>query len=119
MTLRPALVAAVVAAALVPASASAQLPGTPVTAANVEFVKNFVNQHDTAGAKLLGKYFYITTERDLTIYDVSKPEDPQQVGHLDFPTDDLQNYYFTEEDPDTNGKILITSNEGAIEVIDV
>jgi len=118
MSFRAAIVA-VLFAVLLPATASAQLPGQPVSGLNVEFVKNFATQHDTAGAKLLGKYFYITTERDLTIYDVSAPENPVQVGHLDFPTEDLQNYYFTEEDPDTNGKILITSNEGAVEVIDV
>lgn len=84
---------------------------------NVEFVKNFPQHSDTAGARKLGDFFYITTERDLTIYDVSKPLDPKQVGHLVLPK--LGTPVFTEEDPDTNGSILLVSNGGELLVIDV
>ena len=84
---------------------------------NVEFVKNFPQHTDSAGGRKLGNYFYITTERDLTIYDVSEPADPVQVGHLILP--ELGEPVFTEEDPDTNGRILLISNAGVLMVIDV
>jgi hypothetical protein len=84
---------------------------------NVEFVKNLPQHADSAGARKLGEYFYITTERDLTIYDVSTPADPKQVGHMFLP--DPGTPVYTEEDPDTNGRILIVSNGGKLSVIDV
>ena len=100
-----------------------KLDGIPanatLSAKNAEFIENFPLTSDSAGARLVGHYFYITTERDLTIFDVSTPEAPQQVGHLQFPASDLTNYYYPQEDPDTNGKILLTTDEGALEVIDV
>lgn len=84
---------------------------------NVDFVKNFPQHTDSAGARKVGNYFYITTERDLTIYDVSEPVNPVQVGHLVLP--ELGQPVFTEEDPDTNGRILLVSNGGFLMVIDV
>jgi len=84
---------------------------------NVEFVKNFPRHTDSAGARKVGNFFYITTERDLTIYDVSKPADPVEVGSLILPDPGMP--VFTEEDPDTNGRILLVSNGGDLSVIDV
>jgi LVIVD repeat len=96
-------------------------PGGPsaggYSSPNVEFVKNFPQHTDSAGGRKLGDYFYITTERDLAIYDVSEPVDPVQVGHLILP--ELGEPVFTEEDPDTNGRILLISNAGVLMVIDV
>jgi hypothetical protein len=84
---------------------------------NVEFVKNFPQHTDSAGGRKVGDFFYITTERDLTIYDVTEPADPQEVGSLVLP--ELGQPVFTEEDPDTNGEILLVSNGGVLMVIDV
>ena len=96
------------------------VPGTPIggySSDNVEFVKNFPQHTDSAGARKLGDHFYITTERDLTIYDVSKPLEPVEVGYLLLP--EPGEPVFTEEDPDTNGRILLVSNGGVLMVIDV
>ena len=87
------------------------------SSSNVEFVRNLPQHTDTAGARKRGDFFYITTERDLTIYDVSEPLDPEQVGHLVLPEPGTP--VFTEEDPDTNGSILLVSNGGQLMVIDV
>ena len=97
--------------------AAAQLPGTGSKSDDVEFVANFAEHADTAGGRLKDGYFYITTERDLAIYDVSEPADPREVGFVVFgkPGEPV----FTEEDPDTNGRILITTNGGAMQVFDV
>ncbi|MDQ3741832.1 MAG: hypothetical protein M3389_12910, partial [Actinomycetota bacterium] len=138
--LRATLVALAAGAAVLPAAAAAHpghhhpgFPGAgpawfaPFPAAgpsaggyasdNVEFVKNFPQHTDTAGGRKYGDFFYITTERDLTIYDVSEPADPVEVGHLVLP--EFGQPVFTEEDPDTNGRILLVSNGGVLIVIDV
>jgi hypothetical protein len=107
----------------VPGATSAFVPPLPVGgiggfgSENVEFVKNFPQHTDTAGARKLGNFFYITTERDLTIYDVTDPVNPIQVGHMLLP--EIGQPVFTEEDPDTNGRILLISNGGVLMVIDV
>lgn len=49
---------------------------------NVEFVTNIPLHQDSAGGRKVGRYFYITTSRDLTIYDIADPVNPQRVGSL-------------------------------------
>jgi hypothetical protein len=101
------LLIAVLGSLVLAASAHAQLPGG-VTSDNVEYVANFARHSDTSGAKLVDGYYYVTTERDLSIYDVKDPLHPALVGStlLAFPGEPT----FTEEDPDTNGRILVVSN---------
>ena len=78
-------------------------PGPHFASENVEWITNVPLAIDSAGANFVGDYMYITTSRDLTIYDISKPESPQRMGFLPLP----QQPYFAEEDVDTNGKILL------------
>jgi hypothetical protein len=101
------LLIAVLGSLVLASSAHAQLPGG-VTSDNVSYVKNFARHSDTSGAKLLGGYYYVTTERDLSIYDVKDPLNPVLTGTalLARPGEPT----FTEEDPDTNGRILVVSN---------
>ncbi|MFN2388191.1 MAG: LVIVD repeat-containing protein [Actinomycetota bacterium] len=88
-----------------------------VASDNVELVRNLPLHSDSAGGRRVGRYFYITTERDLTIYDVARPAAPRQVGHLLLAPPG--EYYFPEEDVDTNGKILLVGNGGTLSVISV
>ena len=113
------LTTAATALALLPATAAhAQIPaGGGFTSDGVEFVKNFPQQFDTAGGVLHEGYYYVTTERDLTIYDVKDPLNPVQAGRLTLP--ELGQPVFTEEDPNTNGKIMPIENGGVLMVIDV
>ena len=113
------LLVCLAALAALPGAAAAQLPAGPLTAKDAELVTNIAKHHDAAGGKLLDGYFYITTERDLTIYDVSKPEAPREVGYLLFGPEATGQYYFTGEDPDTNGKVLLLSNGATTQVVDV
>jgi hypothetical protein len=113
---RLALLLASAALLVAAPGAGAQLPGGSLMSGNVEFVKNFGSSTDSSGARLKDGYFYITTERDLRIYDVKDPENPVQVGSLTFDTPGTPT--FTEEDPDTNGKLLLRWDAG-LEVIDV
>ena len=101
---------------LTTASAQEAGPGPGYFATdNVEWITNIPIETDSPGARLLGKYLYITTSRGLSIYDVSKPEAPTQAGFLLMP----QTPQFGEEDVDTNGKILLIETLGTLNVIDV
>lgn len=82
---------------------------------NIEYVKTAVEQTDTAGGVFHGDYVYITTARALSIYDITDPLNPALTGILPLP----QQPQFTEEDPDTNGKILLVGTLGILFVIDV
>ncbi|HVF20616.1 MAG TPA: hypothetical protein VNA14_10275 [Mycobacteriales bacterium] len=82
---------------------------------NVSWLGNIPINTDSAGARIVGKTLYITEDRGLTIYDISKPELPSLLSFLPVP----QMPYFTEEDVDTNGKVLLIGGYGTLNVIDV
>ena len=88
-----------------------------ISSSNVEHLRNIPRHADSSGARKLGNYFYITTGRDLAIYDVSTPEDPQLVGEALIP--EFAEPAFAEEDVDTNGEILLVENQDTLYVFDV
>jgi hypothetical protein len=98
---------AIALAFALPGVGAAQLPAG-LTSDNVSFVKNFARHTDTSGARLVDGYYYVTTDRDISIYDVKDPENPVLVGNtlLAVPSEPT----VPEEDPDTNGRVLIVSN---------
>jgi hypothetical protein len=75
---------------------------------NVQWLGNIPLNSDSAGARIVGNYLYVTEDRGLTIYDISDPELPKPTGFHPLP----QQAYFTEEDVDTNGKILLIGSFG-------
>ena len=102
------------------ASASPLVDGGPgpgyFASDNVEFVTHVPLNNDSAGAALVGDYFYVNSSRGLLIYDVSDPVSPQISGILPLP----QTPYFAEEDPSTNGKILLMGTfDGVLNVVSV
>jgi hypothetical protein len=98
------LAAAGMPATAAPAVVSSIGPGYIATD-NVEWLGNIPLNTDSAGARILDDHLYVTDDRGLTIYDISSPEDPQRVGFALVP----QGAYYVEEDPDTNGEILLIS----------
>ena len=112
------LLGAVLALAALTPTAQAQLPAGDFSN-NVEFVKNVAGNFDAAGGRLVDGYFYVTTTRELRIYDVKDAENPVEVGSYSFAAPDQPQY--AEEDPDTNGKILLYSSgtSGDLDIIDV
>ena len=75
---------------------------------NVQWLGNIPLNADSAGARIVGNYLYVTEDRGLTIYDISDPELPKPTGFHPLP----QMPYYTEEDVDTNGKILLIGGYG-------
>ncbi|HEX9892225.1 MAG TPA: hypothetical protein VGB28_09215, partial [Actinomycetota bacterium] len=56
-----------------------------VTSANVEHVR-FVpfEPYSATGARIVGNYLYLTSWKNISIYDISNPEDPQLVSLTTF-----------------------------------
>lgn len=71
---------------------------------NIEWITHIPIDAVTAtGAKLIGKYLYVTSWRNFSIYDVSDPESPQLLSTTPF------GFKFENEDVSTNGEILLFS----------
>jgi hypothetical protein len=69
------------------------------------------------GARFRGNYMYVTTSAGLTIYDITDPIAPAEIGRLPLP-------HFENEDVDLGGDILLISNDaaesyGILHVIDI
>jgi hypothetical protein len=74
---------------------------------SVRFVKNIPDAADGVGGRVVGGYLYVTSSKGLQIYDLSSPEDPQQVGSIT-----VQMHWENEQVP-TNGVLLgISSSDG-------
>src|SRR5206468_1885879 len=76
-----------------------------VASDNVEFIRSFKLAADGVGARVVGRYLYVTTTKDLEIYDISVPTDPQLMGTL---TLDVE---FENEQVPTNGAVLGISGQ--------
>jgi hypothetical protein len=105
------------AVGLSPADADPQPGPGFVKTANVGYGGSIPLEADAAGARLLGKTFYVITSHGLSIYDVSNPALPLPLGHHPLP----QTPILEREDVDTNGKILVTGQSylGVLYVFDV
>src|SRR4051794_17785068 len=53
-----------------------------VSSDNVQFIRSFKLAADGVGARVVGQYLYVTTTKDLEIYDITVPADPQLMGTL-------------------------------------
>ncbi|HYH27650.1 MAG TPA: hypothetical protein VEA19_02605, partial [Actinomycetota bacterium] len=105
---RPARRLAAVLAALALATAGAPGvtagPSDGFNSANVEYVGHIPFEVATAtGAKVIGKYLYVTGWKTFSIYDVSDPAAPVRLSTTPF------GFKFENEDVATNGKIMLFS----------
>lgn len=67
---------------------------------NVTFVKNIREAADGVGGRVVGDRLYVTTTKDLQIYDISDPTNPVRQG---LTTVDVE---FENEQVPTDGKVL-------------
>ncbi|MCW2991285.1 MAG: hypothetical protein JWM73_1879 [Solirubrobacterales bacterium] len=102
---RAALAASLAVAALAPAAASADptVPAGPdaFTSPNVEYlgsIKEDVGM--TTGARVVGNRLFVTSAKNISVYDITNPADPKRVGNL------RVNMAWENEEVPTNGKIL-------------
>lgn len=85
---------------------------TGVTSDNVTFVKTVpFDAGGATGARLVGKHLYVAGARSFSIYDVSDAENPALLSHT--PT----GFQFANEDVDTNGRILLLSDDTAFKAL--
>jgi hypothetical protein len=87
------------------ATAVAEVGADYVASPNVEFVRSFKLAADGVGARVVGNYLYVTSTKDLEIYDISAPTDPQLLGTA---TIDIE---FENEQVPTNGSVLGISGQ--------
>jgi hypothetical protein len=84
-------------------------PGYFATA-NVEWLGMIPFNSGSAGARVLDDRLYVTDPVGITIYDLADPTLPVPISFTPSP----QQYYFTEEDVDTNGEILVVGSFGEV-----
>ena len=102
------LLGAVAVAALVVAAPGATAgPGMHgVTSDNVEHVAFVPFEVGTAtGAKVVGKHLYVTSWKSFSIYDISKPTEPELLSQTPF------GFKFENENVSTNGKIMLFAEQ--------
>lgn len=73
---------------------------------NIEHVRHIPLAQNGVGGRLIDGYFYLQDQNKIMIFDVSDPEDPQMTGFVQMP----QEYQFSREDIDGNGRILVVPN---------
>ena len=76
-----------------------------VTGGPVKLVERIPMAADGVGARVVGHYLYVTSTKDLEIYDITHPTDPQLVGTA---TVDVE---FENEQVPTDGRILGISGQ--------
>ena len=80
----------------------------------IEYVKTVPFEAGSGiDAVLHGKYLYTTSWRSFSIYDVSQPLDPQLLSQTPTPAQ------LINENPQTNGKILLLSNDNVGRTLDI
>ena len=80
---------------------------------HIEYVTSIPFEQSTStGARVVGKYLYTTSWKNMSIYDISDPANPQLVSTTPFAIDAPsggQPARIENEDVPTNGKILVFS----------
>jgi hypothetical protein len=106
-----ACAAAVVAALLVAAAPAAAEPPAPplgdaVMSPNVEYLGSIKQDFGmTAGAKVVGNRLFVTSGKNISIYDISNPATPVALGQLN------TNVAWENEEVPTNGKVLAVASD--------
>jgi hypothetical protein len=76
-----------------------------VTSENVKFLHHFPTAADGVGARVVGNRLFVTTTKDLEVYDITDPPNPVRLGAIN------ANISFENEEVPTNGKLLGISGQ--------
>jgi hypothetical protein len=100
-----AATAVVLAVFAAPAAANQSGPDW-VSSDNVEYLGSIKQDVGlTTGAKVVGDRLYVTSGKNITIYDISKPETPVTLGSMKV------NVAWENEEVPTNGKVLAVASD--------
>src|SRR3954469_1176003 len=77
-----------------------------VSSDNVEYLGSIKQDIGlTTGAKVVGNRLFVTSGKNISIYDISKPETPQPLGSMKVNT------AWENEEVPTNGKVLAVASD--------
>jgi hypothetical protein len=98
------------AMAVAVSSAGAEPPAPPLPDAvmsdNVEYLGSIKQDIGlTAGAKVVDDRLFVTSGKNISIYDISDPASPQQLGQMEV------NVAWENEEVPTNGKVLAVASD--------
>jgi hypothetical protein len=107
MRIRLAAVAAALVSLTTSGAALANQSGPDwVSSDNVEYLGSIKQDIGlTTGAKVVGDRLFVTSGKNITIYDISKPETPQTLGSMHV------NIAWENEEVPTNGKVLAVASD--------
>ena len=100
---------ALAASVLVQAAPAATVDGPSaggISSDNVEWIKHIPLSVDGVGGRVVGRYFYTNDQNKIMIFDLKDPLNPELTGTVLMP----QEWLYSREDIDTNGKIMIVPN---------
>jgi hypothetical protein len=108
--------AAALLVAGMPAMGTAQPTAGGWTSENVEYVRFVPFEAGTATTgRIVGDYFYVTSWRSISIYDISDPEDPSLQSMIPLEPNPAAGspgfFRFQNEDLSTNGNVLLFSEQ--------
>src|SRR5689334_18255675 len=105
-TLLATLVAALACLSTASLAAANQTGPDWVSSDNVEYIGSIKQDVGlTTGAKVVGNRLFVTSGKNITAYDISKPESPQTIGTMHF------NIAWENEEVPTNGKVLAVASD--------
>src|SRR5215210_7325366 len=102
------LLAGALIVAVAPATAEPPSPPLPdaVMSDNVEYLGSIKQDVGlTTGAKVVGERLFVTSGKNISIYDISDPASPQQLGEMEV------NVAWENEEVPTNGKVLAVASD--------
>ena len=89
----------------VPAASANQTWPDAVSSDNVDYLGSIKEDVGlTTGAKIVGNKMFVTSAKNISIYDISTPESPVRVGFI-------PNVSWENEEVPTNGKILAVASD--------
>src|SRR3954447_4675093 len=105
-SLRPVLLAALALPCLAAPASAATAPPDAVMSSNVEYLGSI---HDdvglTTGAKIVGDRMFVTSGKNISIYDISDPASPQRLGAM------KGKVAGENEEAPTDGKVLAVASD--------
>jgi hypothetical protein len=101
-----AVVATAVVAGGAPIAAADRTGPDWVSSDNVQYLGSIKQDVGlTTGAKVIGDRMYVTSGKNITVYDISRPETPRTLGSMKV------NVAWENEEVPTNGKVLAVASD--------